>query len=108
MLKKPRTTIEKWLHFDRNYTHKQVYIPLKITPNRYVFYLERPWGYTITEEGKETYTGFTIVQMEKMAYLLDKSITEVFWACYKKPYSEIHHDDKQLRVIAALERAGIR
>lgn len=92
----PKSTIDKWLHHDRNYTNKQVYKALNIDGQQYRYYMEKPWEY------------FTIVQMEKLAFLLDKPVTEVFFACYKRPYKDIFNDDAQLRVAAALERAGIR
>jgi hypothetical protein len=92
----PKSTIQKWLHFDRNYTNEQVYKALGIDPLMYKWYMEKPWEF------------FTIEQMEKLSFLLDKSLTEVFWACYKRPYKYIFEDNARLRISAALERAGIK
>ena len=95
-MSQPKSVLDNWLHYERNYTHKHVYVALDINPREYQYYLESPWRY------------FTVQDMEKLTVLLDKSISEIFWACYKKPYKEVAHDIKKLRLYAALERAGIR
>lgn len=95
-IKKPRSTIDKWLHFDKAYTHKQVCHAIEFSTHHYHHALEKPWEY------------FTPALMEKLAFLADKTITEVFWACYKRPYKYIFEDNAKLRTMAALERAGIK
>jgi len=95
-MQKPRSVIHKWLHFDKSYSVKQVRTVLGFEPSQYMSAMERPWEH------------FTVLHMEKIAYLLDKSVGEIFWACYKRPYSYIFEDDAKLRTVSALERAGIR
>ena len=46
--------------------------------------------------------------MEKIAYLLDKDIVEIFWACYKRPYADIAHDEEKVKLNQSLDRAGIK
>jgi len=95
-MKTYRSVVDKWLHFDKNFTHKGICTALGIEEDKYILYLNKPWDY------------FTVSQMEKLAYLLEKDLPEVFWACYKKPYSEAAYDEKLLKTIQALERAGIK
>jgi len=91
------SVIEKWLHHDNHYTYKQICELLGISATiTYSWYLKEPWKY------------FTIEQMGKIAFLLDKDIVEIFWACYKKPYSEILHDEKEVQLHQSLDRAGIK
>lgn len=92
----PKSTIDKWLHFDNSYKPKQIEIALGITPKELQYYMESPWKY------------FTILQMEKLAFLLDKDLVEVFWACYKRPIEQVTGDLKRLQLIKALERSGIK
>ena len=92
----PVSTLDKWLHYDNDYSHVDVAKALKILPAKYPFYVKEPWNY------------FTIRDMEKIAFILDKDIVEVFWACYKKPIGHVVNDAKQLKITQALDRAGIR
>ena len=97
MKNKYLSVIEKWLHHDNNYSHSHVGELLGI-PSTIVYsqQLREPWKY------------FTIYQMEKIAYLLDKDIVEIFWACYKRPYIDIVHDEEKVKLNQALDRAGIK
>jgi hypothetical protein len=91
------SVIDKWLHYDKSFTHETVRKVIGVDDGKeYLKYLRRPWEY------------FTIIQMEKIAFLLDKDLTEVFWACFKRPYSEVAYDEKRLKLIQALEKAGIK
>lgn len=58
--------------------------------------MEEPWKY------------FTILQMEKLAFLLDKEYVDVHWACFKRPLEKTLTDLSRLQLIKALERSGIR
>lgn len=92
-----RSVLEKWLHYDRDFTQETVRKIVKIEDvYEYVKALGKPWEY------------FTIVQMEKIAFLLEKDLTEVFWACYKRPYREAVYDEQRLKLIQAIEKAGIK
>jgi len=33
---------------------------------------------------------------------------EIFWACYKRPYIDIVHDEEKVKLNQALDRAGIK
>lgn len=91
------SVIEKWLHYDRDYTHRHVAKLLGYSATvDYVRKLRSPWKY------------FTIEQMEKLAFLLDKDLSEIFWACYKKPYAKIAHDEELVKLHQSLDRAGIK
>lgn len=92
------SVIEKWLHHDNPYRKGEVSEILGFSSNfEYSKQLEKPWKH------------FSIEQMDKMAELLpDKTIVEVFWACYKKPYIDICHDEEQVKLNQSLDRAGIR
>jgi hypothetical protein len=68
---------------------------LKIDHRAFRHCMERPWNH------------ITIMQMEKIAILLEKDVVEVFWACYKRPLKEMA-EKKQLELYLALERQGIR
>lgn len=68
---------------------------LGIPPKQYRYVMNEPWNY------------LTVKQMEKIAYLVDKPLLDIFFACSKRPYKDIAHDIEKLRVAAALERSGI-
>lgn len=91
------SVIEKWLHKDNDYSNQYIIDLLKLNDlGTYRKYLKSP---------REN---FTIADMEKLAFLLDKNIVEIFWACYKRPYAEIIHDEEQVKLNQSLDRAGIR
>ena len=69
---------------------------LDIHPSAYKNYIKSPWK------------KFTIEHLEKIAFILNKDIVEVFWAAYKRPMSEIAHDEKKVKIHQALERQGIK
>tara|TARA_R110000824_G_scaffold390484_1_gene586950 strand:- start:239 stop:535 length:297 start_codon:yes stop_codon:yes gene_type:complete len=95
--KKYLSVIEKWLHHDHEYGYQELTDLLDISARIvYTTHLKEPWKH------------FTIVQMEKIAYLLDKDIVEIFWACYKRPYADIAHDEEKVKLNQSLDRAGIK
>jgi hypothetical protein len=97
MKNKYLSVIEKWLHHDNDYSYGHVGELIGVnTVLVYTQQLREPWKY------------FTIQQMEKIAYLLDKDIVEIFWACYKRPYTDIAHDEEKVKLNQALDRAGIK
>lgn len=91
----PLSTIDKWLHFDRNYTHQQVYKLLDITPQSYSAFLQKP-------------TKFEIGHVEQLAYLLDKDIPEVFYCLYKPRLSDNPDDLKKFKLVRTLSKLGIK
>ena len=92
----PVSTLDKWLHYDNDYSHIDIAKALKLDPKKYQVYVKHPWRY------------FTIDNIEKIAFILDRDLVEVFWAAYKKPIGYVVNDAKQLKITQALDRAGIR
>jgi hypothetical protein len=95
-LNKPRSVIEKWLHYDRDFTPLVVRDVLHLDTYRYDKLLSNPSEH------------LTIKKMETLAALLGKDIIEVFFAAYRKPYSEISHDLNAVKLNDALEQLGIK
>jgi len=91
----PKSVIDKWINFDSGVDKSTAMRVLDIPDRKYRHFMEKPWKH------------FTIEHMKKASILANRSLIEVFWACYKKPYSEIADDDDQIRLNQALERAGI-
>jgi len=95
-IKKPRSVIDKWIHFDRGFKHADVAHAIGVELGWYSVALERPWDH------------FTPSMMQKMSILLDRPLPEVFWACWMKPESDIKEDRRLLDALAVLNKAGVR
>lgn len=93
--KEPVSTIDKWLHYDRNYTRARVSKLLGKEPTWYFTALHRPYKY------------FSVEDMEKIAVLVDRSVITVFWGCWLRPRKEIGGNERDVNLLRALERLGI-
>jgi len=93
--KEPVSTIDKWLHYDKNYTRARVSKLLGKEPTWYFTALHRPYKY------------FSVEDMEKIAVLVDRSVITVFWACWLRPRKEIGSSERDVNLLRALERLGI-
>lgn len=93
--KEPVSTIDKWLHYDKNYTRSRVSKLLGKEPTWYFTALHRPYKY------------FSVEDMEKIAVLVDRSVITVFWACWLRPRKEIGSSERDVNLLRALERLGI-
>ena len=93
--KEPVSTIDKWLHYDKNYTRGRVSKLLGKEPTWYFTALHRPYKY------------FSVEDMERIAVLVDRSVITVFWACWLRPRKEIGSSERDVNLLRALERLGI-
>jgi hypothetical protein len=91
----PKSTIDKWLHYDNLNKKSNVRELLGMETMVYERALEEPDRH------------FTIHHMKKIGALVGRDLLSVFFACYKKPIGGVMRDEKKFKTMLALDRKGI-